>query len=216
MIWPIRDELKTLREEGSITPSVYRMYRGWRRLQEPQEPQNAHDQRRILRRRRTDGNRTEIKSRSAEGEKDVLITISAPGPESGEGGRIRRSSKNLTVQFAEFNMGGDKILASATSKKLREMGWEHSCSSIPAAYLTGYMAGKAALKAGIEYAVVDMGPQKPQKGGVLFAAVAGLCDAGMDIPHGDVFPAEDRLLGKHIDEGIEAEIESLKKKMEAE
>ena len=76
--------------------------------------------------------------------------------------------------------------------------------------------GAAALKAGIEYAVVDMGPQKPQKGGVLFAAVAGLCDAGMDIPHGDVFPAEDRLLGKHIDEGIEAEIESLKKKMEAE
>ncbi|MFA7622203.1 MAG: 50S ribosomal protein L18 [Candidatus Methanomethylophilaceae archaeon] len=129
---------------------------------------------------------------------------------------IRRSSKNLTVQFAEFNMGGDKILASATSKKLREMGWEHSCSSIPAAYLTGYMAGKTALKAGIEYAVVDMGPQKPQKGGVLFAALAGLCDAGMDIPHGDVFPAEDRLLGKHIDEGIEAEIESLKKKMEAE
>lgn len=129
---------------------------------------------------------------------------------------IRRSAKNLTVQFAEFDMEGDRILASATSKKLHEMGWEHSCSSIPAAYLTGYMAGKAALKAGIEYAVVDLGPQNPQKGGVLFAAVAGLCDAGMDIPHGDVFPVKDRLLGKHIDEGIEAEIESLKKKMEAE
>ena len=97
------------------------------------------------------------------------------------------------------------------------MGWNHSCSSIPAAYLVGYMAGKRAINAGIEYAVLDIGMQKVQHGGVLFATVAGMCDAGLEVPHGeDVLPDEERLLGKHIDEGIEADVNGLKEKMEAE
>ena len=130
---------------------------------------------------------------------------------------VRRSNKNVTIQFGEFGMEGDKILAAASTRELAGMGWTRSCSSIPAAYLVGYLAGKRALKAGIEYAVLDIGMQKVQHGGVLFATVAGMCDAGLEVPHGDeVLPDEDRLLGKHIDEGIEAEINSLKEKMEAE
>lgn len=130
---------------------------------------------------------------------------------------VRRSNKNITVQFAEFGMEGDSILAAASTKELQAMGWSHSCSSIPAAYLVGYLAGKKALAAGIEYAVLDIGMQKVQHGGVLFATVAGMTDAGLEVPHGeDVLPDEDRLLGKHIDEGIEADVNSLKEKMEAE
>lgn len=128
---------------------------------------------------------------------------------------VRRSNKNVSIQFAEFGMQGDSVLASANSRELKGMGWTRSCSSIPAAYLTGYLAGKRALKAGIEYAVLDIGMQKVQYGGVLFATVAGMCDAGLEVPHGDdVLPDEDRLLGKHIDEGIEAEVNGLKQKME--
>ena len=114
-------------------------------------------------------------------------------------------------------MGGDLILASASSRDLKAMGWEYSCSSIPAAYLAGYLAGKKAIKAGIEYAVLDIGMQKVQHGGVLFATVAGMTDAGLEVPYGEgVLPEEDRLYGKHIDEGIEAAVNSLKEKMEAE
>jgi large subunit ribosomal protein L18 len=59
--------------------------------------------------------------------------------------------------------------------------------------------------------------QNPKYGGVLFAAVKGMTDAGLEVPHSkDVVPAEDRLKGKHIDGGIEAAISSIKKKMEAE
>ncbi|MDY0293367.1 MAG: 50S ribosomal protein L18 [Candidatus Methanomethylophilaceae archaeon] len=130
---------------------------------------------------------------------------------------VRRSQKNVNIQFVEFGMDGDRVVASATSKELRDMGWEHSCSNTPAAYLTGYLAGKRALKAGIEYAVLDIGMQNPRVGGVLFATLAGMCDAGLDIPHGEgILPAEDRIAGKHIDEGIEAAMESVKEKMEAE
>ena len=130
---------------------------------------------------------------------------------------VRRSNKNITIQFAEFGMEGDKVLAAASTKELKAFGWEYSCSSIPAAYAVGYLAGKKAIKAGIEYAVLDIGMQKVQHGGVLFATVAGMNDAGLEVPYGeDVLPDEDRLLGKHIDDGIEAAINSLKDKMEAE
>ncbi len=128
---------------------------------------------------------------------------------------VRRSNRNISVQFAEFGMNGDSIIAAASTRELKSYGWEYSCSSIPAAYLVGYMAGKRALKEEIEYAVLDIGMQKVKHGGVLFAVAAGMCDAGLEVPHGeDVLPDEDRLLGKHIDEGIEAAVESIKQKLE--
>ncbi|MCL1978835.1 MAG: 50S ribosomal protein L18 [Methanomassiliicoccaceae archaeon] len=130
---------------------------------------------------------------------------------------IRRSNKNITVQFVDFDMDGDIVRAAATTKELRKMGWTYSCSSIPAAYLVGFLAGKRALKEGIEYAVPDIGMQNPKHGGVLFAAVKGMADAGLEVPHSeDVAPAEDRIKGKHIDGGIEAALSSMKQKMEAD
>ena len=130
---------------------------------------------------------------------------------------VRRSSKYVSVQLTDFTMTGDVVAAAASSKELKEMGWSRSCSSIPAAYLAGFLAGKRAAKAGIEYAVLDIGLQKPVKGAVLFAVVAGMTDAGLEVPHGEgVLPSKERLNGKHIDDGIEAEINSLKKKLEAE
>ena len=130
---------------------------------------------------------------------------------------VRRSNKNITIQFADFDMVGDKVIASASTKELKAMGWEYSCSSIPAAYLVGYLAGKRAIKEGIEYAVLDIGMQKVQHGGVLFATVAGMTDAGLEVPHSEeVLPDEDRLKGKHIDDAIEAAVDSIKQKMEAD
>ncbi|MFA6805580.1 MAG: 50S ribosomal protein L18 [Candidatus Methanomethylophilaceae archaeon] len=130
---------------------------------------------------------------------------------------VRRSNKNITVQFAEFGMEGDKIVVSASTKELVKMGWTHSCSSVPAAYLVGYLAGKKAVKADIEYAVLDIGMQNPQHGGVLFAVAKGMNDAGVEVPASDeVMPAEDRLYGKHIDDAIKGDVKALIDKMEAE
>ena len=130
---------------------------------------------------------------------------------------VRRSNKNISIQFVDFAMEGDKIIASATTRELKAMGWEYSCSSIPAAYLVGYLAGKKAMKEGIEYAVLAIGLQHVQHGGVLFATVAGMIEAGLEVPCSeDVLPEEDRLKGKHIDDKIEAAIDSIKQKMEAD
>jgi large subunit ribosomal protein L18 len=130
---------------------------------------------------------------------------------------VRRSNKNVTVQFVNFEMEGDTVAVAASTRELKAFGWEFSTSSIPAAYLVGYLAGKRAVKAGIEYAVLDIGQQIPKYGGVLFATVKGLSDAGLDVPHSeDVVPAEDRINGKHIDDKIEAALNSVKNKVEAE
>ena len=130
---------------------------------------------------------------------------------------VRRSNKNVTVQLVDFDMGGDIVRAAATTRELRKMGWKYSCSSVPAAYLVGFLAGKRALKDGIEYAVLDIGMQNPKHGGVLFAVVKGMTDAGLEVPHSeDVLPAEERIKGKHINDGIEAAMSGIKQKMEAE
>jgi large subunit ribosomal protein L18 len=116
---------------------------------------------------------------------------------------IRRSSKNISVQFTKFEMEGDTIVTTASSRELKALGWSHSCGNIPAAYLTGYLAGKKAKEAGIEYAVLDIGMQAPSKGAVLFAAVAGMIDSGLEVPHGDgVLPSKERLTGQHIGDNV--------------
>jgi len=130
---------------------------------------------------------------------------------------VRRSSKNISVQFANFDMLGDVMIAAATSKELKAFGWSASCANIPAAYLTGYLAGKKAIKAGIEYAVLDIGMQTPAKGAVLFASVAGMVDAGLEVPHGEgVLPSEDRMNGSHIDDSLKASVESVKNAIDGE
>ena len=130
---------------------------------------------------------------------------------------VRRSNKNITVQFVDFAMDGDRILTSADTKQLSKYGWSRSCSSVPAAYLVGYAAGRRAVKAGIEYAVLDLGRQNPQHGGVLFAVAKGMTDAGLEVPCSeDVFPDEDRIAGKHIGDDVAADVESVKQKLEAE
>lgn len=130
---------------------------------------------------------------------------------------VRMSLRNASVQFVDYDATGDKVLAAATSKELAKMGWTASTGNLPSAYLTGFLAGKRALASGVEEAVLDIGLKVPAKGSSVFAALKGMLDAGVEIPHGEeVIPAEDRLMGKHINEDIGKMIEEVKSRMEAE
>tara|TARA_Y100000310_G_C20702941_1_gene831749 strand:+ start:1167 stop:1592 length:426 start_codon:yes stop_codon:yes gene_type:complete len=116
---------------------------------------------------------------------------------------IRRSLKNTIVQFVEYGQDGDKILAAASSKELaKKFGMKGPRKNIPAAYLTGVLAGQKAKGLKIESAVADFGIRKPHPKGAHFAALKGIIDSGIDIPHGGkeeslVFPDESRLSGEH-------------------
>jgi large subunit ribosomal protein L18 len=128
---------------------------------------------------------------------------------------IRKTLQNTIVQIVNFEAIGDKIVSSATALELKKFGWSHSTKTVPAAYLTGYLAGKRAIKNGIEKAVLDIGRQVPSKGSRVFAALQGMLDAGLSIPHNkEKLPDADRLAGKHLNEHIESEMNKIKSKLE--
>lgn len=127
---------------------------------------------------------------------------------------VRKSNRHVRVQFVGFTDKGDVVLASAVSTELEKMGWIGSGKSTPGAYLTGLLAGKRAAEKGVEEAVLDIGLREPTKGAVVFAALKGILDAGIEIPHGEaVIPSDDRLTGKHMREGTTAMFEGAKSKI---
>jgi len=127
---------------------------------------------------------------------------------------VRKSNRHVRVQFVEYMDKGDKVLVTAVSKELEELGWKASGKSTPGAYLTGYLAGKRALEKEIKGAVLDIGLREPTKGATVFAALKGAVDAGLEIPHSEgMIPSMDRISGKHMHEGTVPMFESTKSKI---
>lgn len=128
---------------------------------------------------------------------------------------VRSSLRNLRVQFVEFDPKGDKIIAQAEGLELEKFGWKGSCCNTPAAYLTGYLAGKRAKTVGIEKAVLDIGLHTPTKGAKVFASLKGLLDSGIEIPHdNEIIPSEERIKGAHIKEELKNQFDSVKASIE--
>lgn len=128
---------------------------------------------------------------------------------------VRKSLRNITVQFIKFNAKGDEVITSASAFELRKFGWKFSTSNTPAAYLVGYLAGKRATEKNIKEAVLDIGLQHPSKGGKVFASLKGMIDAGVSIAHSDdAFPSEERIRGKHISNDVEKEFDAVRARIE--
>lgn len=128
---------------------------------------------------------------------------------------VRKSNRAVTVQFVDYDEKGDVVRAAATSHDLKTHGWDASLGSTPAAYLTGLLAGRRAKKAGVQEAVLDIGLQQPQPGGRLYAALKGVLDAGVDVPHGeDVLPDQGRLQGEHLEDAPVAKVKNTIQKIQ--
>jgi len=126
---------------------------------------------------------------------------------------IRKSLSNISVQFINFDAKGDQTISSAFSTELKKFGWNRT-GNLPAAYLTGFLAGKRARDKKVEEAILDLGLQTAIKGSRLYAALKGVLDAGIKIPHStEILPSEDRIKGKHISEEIVKQLEEVKKKI---
>ena len=112
---------------------------------------------------------------------------------------IRKSLENINIQIIKWEPSGDKVISSTSSKHLSKFGWKAPCGNIPAAYLTGLLAGFRAKEKGLERAVLDIGLQSSTKGSRLYAALKGLIDSGLSIPHNEkILPSEERITGQHI------------------
>ena len=114
---------------------------------------------------------------------------------------VRRTNKYVIVQVIEYLDKGDKTIAHANSKELEKFGWKAGKKNIPAAYLTGLLAGNRAKKANAEKAILDIGFAIPQRKGWWASALKGAIDAGLKIPAGEeALPDENRVKGTHIED----------------
>lgn len=134
---------------------------------------------------------------------------------------VRKSLKNMEIQVIVPGQKGDITLALANSNELKNYGYNGGTGNITAAYLTGLLIGYRAIKKGNAEAILDIGLYQATRGGRIFAALKGAVDSGLEIPHNpDIFPSDERITGKHIDEyrntNIAEQFEAVKQKIQSE
>ncbi|MCL7414489.1 MAG: 50S ribosomal protein L18 [ANME-2 cluster archaeon] len=111
----------------------------------------------------------------------------------------RRSLKHMRLQLVIAKPEGDYTLVHADSTELGSFGYAGPTGNTPSAYLTGLLFGYKVQQAGYENAVLDMGLQVSSKGNRIYAALKGIVDSGLDVPHDPViFPDEPRIRGEVI------------------
>ena len=103
---------------------------------------------------------------------------------------------------ALFGSSVSKVLISAFSKELpSKFDWNASTGNVPAAYLTGYLAGTRAKSKNIQEAIFDLGIFYHRNR--VLAACKGVIDSGINIPYREEFfpeNLEDRAKGTHIED----------------
>lgn len=126
---------------------------------------------------------------------------------------VNITNENTQVQILKPGMTGDQVLASAHSRYLLEKGWKGSRKSVPAAYLTGYLAGKKALSKGAKDAILYTGTRKYTQR--MAAALKGVIDAGVVVPaDAETFPPEERINGEHLT--VKNEVSKMKSTIDSE
>ena len=126
---------------------------------------------------------------------------------------VNITNQNTQVQILTPGMTGDKVIASAHSRYLLEKGWKGSRKSVPAAYLTGYLAGKKALGQGAKDAIMYTGTRRYTQR--MAAALKGIVDAGVKVPADEkTFPPDERINGEHLT--VKNEISKIKSSIDSE
>ena len=126
---------------------------------------------------------------------------------------VNITNENTQVQILKPGMTGDKVVSSAHSRYLLEKGWKGSRKSVPAAYLTGYLAGKKALGKGAKDAILYTGTRKYTQR--MAAALKGVIDAGVEVPaNEETFPSDERINGEHLT--VKNDISKMKSTIDSE
>lgn len=127
---------------------------------------------------------------------------------------VRKTNRYIICQYVISDESKDKVVFGLTSKELLRNGLDKkfagSLKSIPASYLTGYLAGKKILEKKLETPIIDFGMQRVIHKTRLFGFLKGLVDAGVEISSPkEAFPDEKRIKTDKFD------VDAIKKKLEA-
>jgi large subunit ribosomal protein L18 len=130
---------------------------------------------------------------------------------------IRVSNKYVYGQILKPTTSGDLTLCESSSRNLgKSYGWKGAPKNLPAAYLTGYLLGKKALKSELSEATVYSGVARFVHGSRMASFLGGVKDAGLNLEvDEESLPEEGRMKGGHIAtyaSKLEAEDKSLYQK----
>jgi len=92
---------------------------------------------------------------------------------------VRKTNKFVVVQVTQAGEKGDLTVATVTTKKLADFGFAGK-SNTPSAYLAGLLCGLQAKGKGVKGVILDVGLQSASKGSLLYAALKGAIDAGLE------------------------------------
>jgi len=145
---------------------------------------------------------------------------------------VRFTNRDIVMQIVTSEISGDKVFASAYSHELKAYGIEHGLTNWAAAYCTGLLIARRALKklnmdetfSGVEEAdgefalteaseegrrpfkaFLDVGLHRTSTGARVFGAMKGASDGGIFVPH-----SENRFPGYDI-ESKELDADTLRK-----
>lgn len=111
---------------------------------------------------------------------------------------VRKSLKNIQAAIVEYDEKGDVVKAAVHSSNLKKWGWAYNTGNVPAAYLVGFLLGKAA-NAKFDVVILDIGFNKSVRGSRIYAVLAGALDAGLNVLCSkEILPSKERIMGKHI------------------
>ena len=131
---------------------------------------------------------------------------------------VRITNTQVICQLVSYQEDGDRIISAADGSALRgKYAWpaKASTKSVPAAYCTGFALAKQVQKSGHDEAVLDIGLAASTSGNRVFAALKGMIDGGLSIPHSEeIFPSEERLAGAHINKSIAGAVKKTKAAIE--
>ncbi|HLC54852.1 MAG TPA: 50S ribosomal protein L18 [Candidatus Nanoarchaeia archaeon] len=110
---------------------------------------------------------------------------------------VRKTNRYVIAQIVRASIAQDSVIVGVSSKDLLQHGWPEShagsLKSLAAAYLTGLLlAGKAKLST--PQAILDIGMQRNVKNSRIYAALRGVVDGGLNVPHNaSALPDDKRL-----------------------
>jgi len=131
---------------------------------------------------------------------------------------FRKTNRYIIGSYVKSKESQDSVTLIVNSKELEKYGWQgDSIKNLPACYLTGLLLGKKIIdKKEDKTVIMDIGLIKNMPRSKIYAFVKGLKDAGIDTKCDEkMFPDEERISGKHINEKIPQMFEKVKKDLDS-
>ena len=120
-----------------------------------------------------------------------------------EGDEATLDASTATVRLSNSSQIMDKTVVIT--------GTQESVDKAGRASEIAYQIAKKAKELKINEAILDLGLHPSRKGTILYSVLKGVVDSGLNVAHSpEIFPSDDRIMGKHISDKIPVEFEKVK------